>query len=78
MARPQTLLIVLVAAVPVIVGLALVAALLLRQAGFGLLVWALLPFVISMALIGALGLVLGRAATRRGPGERRSRGNDRV
>lgn len=78
MARPQTLLIVLVAAVPLIVGLALVVALLLQGAGFGPVVWALLPFVVSMGLIGVLGLVLGRAATRRGREERRSRGDDRV
>lgn len=76
--RPQTLLVVLVAAVPVIVGLALAAALLLQRAGFGLVVWALLPFGISMALIAALGLFLGRTATRRGAEERRRRGNDRV
>ena len=77
-ARPQTLLFVLVAAVPVIVGLALLAAVLLQRAGFGLLVCALLPFLFSMALIGALGVFLGRAATRRGPGGGRSGRDDGV
>ena len=71
-ARPQTLLFILVAAVPVIVGLALLVAILLQRAGFGLLVWALLPFLASMALIGVLGVFLGRAATRRGSGSGRS------
>ena len=69
------MLFVLVAAVPVIVGLALVVAVLLQRAGFGLVVWALLPFVVSMALIGTLSLALGRAATR---GNGRSREDDGV
>ena len=69
-ARPGTLLFVLVAVVPVVVGLALLAAVLLQRAGFGFLVWGLLPFGVSMLLIGALGVVLGRAATRGGSGGR--------
>lgn len=78
-ARPQALLLALVVAVPVIVGLALLVAVLLQRAGFGLVVWALLPFLVSMGLIGALGLVLGRAATRRASeGEGRSRKVDGV
>ena len=62
--RPRTLLLVLILAVPVIVGLALFVAVLLQRAGFGLVVWALLPFVVSMGLIAGLGVVLGRAAVR--------------
>jgi hypothetical protein len=77
-ARPQTLLLVLILAVPVVVALALLVAVLLQRAGFGLLVWAILPFVVSMALIGGLGLVLGRAATRGRPDDGRSRGDDGV
>ncbi len=76
--RPRTLLLVLISVVPVIVALAFVVAILLERAGFGLVVWALLPFVVSMALIGALGLVLGRAAARRASEGRRSRKNDGV
>ena len=81
-ARSQTLLLVLVTSVPVIVAVALLVALVLQRAGFGLVVWALLPFLTSMVLIGGLGLVLGRAAARRGAEERRSgrrsRGDDGV
>ena len=76
--RPRTLLLILVSVVPVIVALAFVVAILLQRAGFGLVIWALLPFVVSMALIGALGLVLGRAASRRASEGRRSRKDDGV
>jgi biotin transporter BioY len=76
-ANPRTLLYVLVAVVPLIVAGAFVVAIGLQRAGFGLVVWALLPFVVSMALIGALGVVLGRAATRRAS-EGRSREDDGV
>ena len=77
-AQPRTLLFVLVAVVPLIVALAFVVAILLQRAGFGWVVWALLPFAVSMVVIGALGVVLGRAATRRASEERRSRGDDGV
>ena len=76
-ANPRALLYVLVAVVPVIVAVAFVVAIGLQRAGFGLVVWALLPFVVSMVLIGALGVVLGRAATRRAS-EGRSREDDGV
>ncbi len=76
--RPRTLLLVLISVVPVIMALAFVVAILLQRAGFGLVIWALLPFVVSMALIGALGLVLGRAAARRASEGRRSRKDDGV
>ena len=62
--RPRTLLFVMVSVVPVIVALAFVAAVLLQRAGFGWAVWALLPFAVSMGVIGGLGVLLGRAATR--------------
>ena len=81
-ARTSALLLALVVAVPVIVVLALGAAVLLARAGFGLVVWALAPFVVSMALILVLGIVLGRAAARsagESPEEsRRSGGDDGV
>ncbi len=76
--RPRTLLFVLISVVPVVVAVAFVAAVVLQRAGFGLMIWALLPFVVSMALIGALGVVLGRAATRRASDGRRSRRDDGV
>ena len=78
-ARPSTLLLVMMSAVPVVVLLALGAAVLLARAGFGLVVWALVPFVVSMALILILGIVLGRAAARSAdepPEERRRSGRD--
>ena len=75
-ASPRTLLFALVAIVPVVVAVAFVAAVLLQRAGFGLVVWALVPFVVSMALIAGLGVVLGRAAVRASEG--RSRKDDGV
>ena len=76
--RPRTLLFVMVSVVPVIVALAFVAAVLLQRAGFGWVVWALLPFGVSMVGIGVLGVLLGRAATRGAQGGRRSGKDDGV
>ena len=73
--RPRTLLLLMVSVVPVIVALAFVAAVLLQRAGFGWVVWALLPFGVSMAVVGVLGVLLGRAATR-GAGDGRRSGRD--
>lgn len=68
--HPQTLLLVLIGAVPLVVAAAGAAAFLLMRAGYGLLFWAVLPFVVSMLVIAALGVLLGRAAGgRRGPEE---------
>ncbi len=69
--HPKTLLFILLGAVPlVVVGAGFVSFLLLR-AGYGLLVGGVGPFVVSLLLAGALGALLGRAASgRRGP-ERR-------
>ena len=67
---PQTLLLVLIGVVPLVVAVAAVVAVLLLRAGYGLLLGALLPFVVSMLVIAALGVFLGRAAHgRRGPAE---------
>jgi nitrogen fixation/metabolism regulation signal transduction histidine kinase len=79
-ASPRILLFALVAVVPVVVALAFVAAVLLQRAGFGLVVWALVPFVVSMLLIAGLGVVLGRAAVRSSGGSSggRSRKDDGV
>ena len=76
-ARPRTLLLVLMAVVPVIVAVAFVVAVLLQRAGFGLVVWALLPFAVSMALIGVLGVALGRAAGGTADGEPEGRSSSR-
>ncbi len=76
--RPRTLLLVMISVVPVIVALAFVVAVLLQRAGFGWVVWALLPFAASMAVVGGLGVLFGRAATRGTQGGRRSGEDDGV
>lgn len=76
--RPRTLLFVLISVVPVIVALAFVVAVLLQNAGFGWVVWALLPFAVSMVAIGVLGVLFGRTATRSTPDGRRSGEDDGV
>ncbi len=60
--RPEVLLVVLVLAVPLLVGGAGVASLLLLRAGYGVLVWGLLPLLGLLLSAGVLGGVLGRAA----------------
>jgi len=73
--RPQTLLLVLMGAVPLVVAVAAGVAILLVRAGYGLLVGAALPFAVSMLVIAALGVFLGRAAGgRREPDEPGSSG----
>ncbi len=68
--NPQTLLLVLIGAVPLVVAVAAVAVVLLLRAGYGFLLGVLLPFVVSMLVIAVLGAFLGRAAGgRRGPEE---------
>jgi hypothetical protein len=62
--RPRTLLLVLISVVPSSWPSPSSSPVLLERAGFGLVIWALLPFAVSMALIGGLGGVLGRAAAR--------------
>ena len=62
--QPRTLLFVMISVGPVSVALAFVVAVLLQRAGFGGAGWALLPFAVSMVVIGVIGVLLGRAATR--------------
>lgn len=76
--RPRTLLFVMISVVPVIVALAFVVAVLLQRAGFGWAVWALLPFAVSMTLVGVIGVVFGRAATHGAADGRRSGRDDGV
>ncbi len=64
--RPQVLLAVLVGAVPLAVLLAGFVALLLLRAGFGIFVWAVLPFLGVLVVVGMLGVFLSRAASSRG------------
>lgn len=58
------LLLLMMGVVPVIVALAVVAAILLVRSGVGMLLGVGGPFIAAMALILALGLALGRAAMK--------------
>ena len=62
MNRPLTLLFLLLVTVRVLVGGAGVASFLLLRAGYGALVWALVPLLALLLLAGVLGVVTGRAA----------------
>ena len=68
--HPQTLLFVLLGTVPLVVAGAGVAAFLLMRAGYGVLVWAVVPFVGSLLIVAALAFVLSRAARAGGRDER--------
>ena len=80
--QPETLLFVLLGTVPLVVAGAGVAAFLLLRAGFGFLVWGVLPFVASLLAVAAISFVLSRAARadrgRDGSSEGRRRGRDGV
>lgn len=69
--RSLNLLFVLLGVVPLIVGGSGLVSYLLWRAGYGFLVWGLLPFAASLLLVGVLGAVLGLAAggTRGAPEE---------
>lgn len=60
--HPQTLLFVLLGTVPLVVAGAGVAAFLLMRSGYGVLVWVVVPFVVSLLVVAALAFVLSRAA----------------
>lgn len=72
--HPKTLLLVLILAVPLLVGVFGGLSFVLLRMGYGFLVWAVLPFLVSLAFVAVLGLVLGRAASR-GPERRSGRGS---
>jgi len=80
--HPQTLLFVLLGTVPFVVAGAGVVAFLMMRAGYGVLVWAVLPFVASLLAVAAISFVLSRAAgggrEGGGPSESRRRGRDDV
>ena len=82
--HPQTLLFVLLGTVPLVVAGAGVAAFLLMRAGFGVLIWAVLPFLASLLAVAAIAFLLSRAAggdrgrDGRGASGERSRGRDGV
>lgn len=65
MKKPEVLLLVMAGlAVPLLVAGAGVAAFLLYRAGYGVVVWALIPPGTLVVLIAAIGVILGKAATR--------------
>ncbi len=79
--HPLTLLLVLLGAVPLVVGGAGLASFLLLRAGYGYVVGGVLPFLLSLLVVGVVGAVLGRAASGRrgsGPDRGRNAGDDDV
>lgn len=65
---PKKLLFLLLGAIPLVVLGAGALSFVLLRAGYGFLVWAVLPFLGALLVGGVLGLVLGRAASgRHGP-----------
>ena len=62
MNRPLILLFVLLVTVPLLVGGAGVTSFLLLRAGYGVLVWGLVPFLVLLLLAGVLAVVIGKAA----------------
>jgi hypothetical protein len=62
MNRPLILLFVLLVTVPLLVGGAGVASFLLLRAGYGVLVWGLVPFLVLLLLAGVLAVVIGSSA----------------
>ena len=65
MNRQMKLLYTLIAVIPLVVAGAGLAAFLLLRAGYGPLVWGVVPFLAMLALAGVIGAILGRAATNR-------------
>lgn len=55
-------LLVMVLAVPLLVGLSGAVSFVLLRMGYGVVVWALLPFLGLLLLVAALGSILSRAA----------------
>ena len=78
--RPEILLAVLLLTVPLVVGGAGVAAFLLMRAGFGFLVWGVVPFFASLLAVAAISFALSRAARmdRDQSSEGQRRGRDGV
>ena len=75
--HPQTLLFVLLGTVPLVVAGSGVAAFLLMRAGFGFVVWGLVPFLASLLVVAAISFLLSRAARVDRGGDRSSEGRRR-
>lgn len=80
--HPLALLLILIGAVPLVVGGSGLVSFLLLRAGYGYLVGGVLPFLVSLLVIGVVGALLGRAASggrdAGGPGKDRNGGADDV
>ena len=63
--HPITLLLILLGVVPLVVGGSGLASFLLLRAGYGYVVGGVLPFLVSLIVVGVVGLLLGRAASGR-------------
>ena len=78
--RPLLLLVVLLGVVPLLVGGGGLASFLLLRAGYGYLLGGVVPFLVSLLLVGVVGALLGRAASgasgRRGAGPDKSRSTE--
>ena len=75
--RPVLLLVVLLGVVPLLVGGGGLASFLLLRAGYGYLLGGVVPFLVSLLLVGGVGALLGRAASgRRAATPDKSRGNE--
>ena len=64
----KVLLLVMVLAVPVLVGVSGMVSFALLRMGYGVFVWAALPFLGLLLIVAALGLILGRTTGRGGKG----------
>ena len=74
--HPITLLLVLLGAVPLVVGGAGLISFLLLRSGYGYLVGGVLPFLVSLLIVGVGGALLGRAASGRRDAESPGRGRN--
>ena len=74
--HPLTLLVVLLVAVPLVVGGAGLVSFFLLRSGYGYVVGGVLPFLVSLSIVGVIGAVLGRAASGRRDAESPSGGRN--
>lgn len=76
--NPKTLLLIMVGVVPVVVAVTVLVSFLLLRAGYGLLVSGLVPFAAMVLVVAVIGVVFGRAASKRRAAERREPDDGRI